>query len=258
MGAGMKTSWGDIAFTGKSGVAETVLKEIVSEQLVASGVARAVTGFSVEADAAAGNAINVQVGWRNILEVLQEFAWDVGDGDFAVVGTGAATFEFRWYDGQLGLDRTVGNGVNPVAIFSDTWGTLRLPLHGTARTGEYNAVYTAGQGEGALRPLELRTDAAAIALSTWNRIEAFRDGGNATVAADLQEIGDASLIKGQAKEKFTFQMVQSASLRFGVEFNLGDLVTVRFDDVTVNKQIATVQITVNARGEKVVPGVIDR
>lgn len=247
------------SYTEKNDVAETVMKEFVSEQCTAGAIFRIVTGLSVQADAASGNNISVQAGWANLLETLTKYAWETGGVDFAVVGTGPATFEFRVYDGIRGADHTVGNaGGNPAIIFDETLQNLRLPTLSTARTAEVTAYYVGGAGSLSTRPVREVTDAAAIALSTWNRIEGFKDGGNVTDNGVLDDIGAVELIKNEAKRKFDFEIVQSGSYKYGDDYVLGDLVTVRRGSTDYDKQIASVEITVNGSGEKVVPKVIDR
>ena len=233
----------------KAGVAETVAKEYVDEQAGPGAGVRALYGFTVQADAAQGNSITFKRARRNLLEVLQEIAL-VGGGDFAVVGTGAAAFAFRWYDGQLGTDRTVGNsGGNPSVIFAVEFGNMGQPRYALSRLDEVNAVYVGGQGEGATRTVNERTDAAAIAASPWNRREAFRDARNESAAAGLNARGDEELESAQAKESFSFEVLQVPSCLYGKHYFLGDLVTGRFGTVQVDKKVLQVTVNVAAQGQ---------
>ena len=84
-----------------SGVkAETVMKTLVaynagSQATTANGRIRdgVISGLSVQADGAAGNTISVDCAYANLLEVLQKVA-AIGGGDFDLVKTGAAGWEF--------------------------------------------------------------------------------------------------------------------------------------------------------------------
>ena len=72
----------------KDDKAETVAKEFVTEQCVT----RAATHqFTVQADAANGPDIAIARRFHNVLDVCQEIA-SIGEGDFDVVNTAAATF----------------------------------------------------------------------------------------------------------------------------------------------------------------------
>ena len=80
--------------------AETVLKLLVSynagpEATVANGRIRdgVIAGLSVEANEAGGNTISLDCAWANLLESLQKAA-TIGGGDFDLIKTGAAVWEF--------------------------------------------------------------------------------------------------------------------------------------------------------------------
>jgi len=161
------------------------------------------------------------------------------------VGTGPATFEFRWYDGQLGDDRRVGNmDGNPPIVFSLLLGNMALPIYVLARTDEANVVYVGGQGEGTSRVLEIRTDPATIADSPWNRREMFADARNEVTVAALQDKGDRKLEERQAEESFSFDVIQTHACVFGRDYFLGDLITARYSDIERDKKIVGVGIVV--------------
>ena len=235
------------AYTEKNGAAETVAKEFVTEQCTVGD--RAILGFSVEADGGSGANIQVTRAWRILLEVLQEASLMAqqkgGPGDFAVVGTGPGTFEFRWYDGQLGADRTVGNADgNAPIVFSILLGNMALPIYALARTDEANVIYVAGQGEGDSRALEIRTDPIAMADSPWNRREMFADARHEITAAALQDKGDRTLEEMQAQESFSFDVIQTEQTQYGRDYSLGDLITARYGAIERNKKIVGVGIVV--------------
>lgn len=237
------------AYTEKSDPAETVAKEFVDEQCVSAPNARPIVGLTVEADGGNGATVELGRAWKNLLEVLQEItlmaAQKADPGDWAVVGTGAATFEFRWYDGQLGDDRTVGNiAGNPPIIFSILLGNMALPVYALARTDEANAIYVGGQGEGVARALEIRIDAAGIADSPWNRREMFADARNETTAAALRDKGDRLLEENQAEESFSFDVIQTTACIYGRDYFLGDLVTAVYGTIQRDKKIVGVGVVV--------------
>ena len=238
------------SYTRKTGAAESVFKSLVEEQAVSGEIARTITGLGVAPNSGGGNNITVQRAWRGLLEVLQEYAGDVGGGDFDLVNTDNGTWEFRWYTGQLGTDRTSGNGVVPPVIFATGFGNMRLPVYGLARAGEINAVTVGGQGTEDERAIVTRTDEAAIAASVWNRCEGFRNAsGNMTV--DGLNAADAALEEGQAREKFDFAIVQAGPWLYGRDYDLGDLVTCRFGTIERDKKMVAVRINVTPAGERV-------
>lgn len=241
------------AYTDKTDAAETLFKEFVTEQAVSGAIARAITGLTVAADGAGGLPITVTRAWRSLLDVLQEFGGFIAGGDFGLeISETDASLIFRFYDGQFGLDRTWGNvHGNAPAVFSAERGNLRSVRYGLSRAGEVTAVIVGGKGEEEEREIEVRTDTTAIAESPWNRIEVFAHATQADSAAALQEIGDARLEEGQARETLTCEVMQTAASVYGRDYDLGDLVTFVFDGTEWDKQIVAVAVTVNSDGEKV-------
>lgn len=255
------------AQVGKAAFGETVMKEYVNEnagpgatsppRLIDSGV---LTGLTIQADGAAGLVWTGSRAYRNLLDVLVEIARDSGV-DFGIVGTGPATFEFQAKASPWGADRTtVGlnpatglNGAgNPPVIFSLPQGNMQAPSYSKDRRDEVNSVIVLGQGQEADRVLAERTDAAAIAESTWNRIEGTRQGNTEDTVAGLQSIGDEVLEALQAKEVFAFAGLQIPATLYGRDYFLGDLVTARYNTIEQNKKIVGVKITVQAGVENIV------
>jgi hypothetical protein len=226
----------------KDGVAETVLKAYVTEQCDTGG--RALANFSVEADGAGGNNVTLSKAYRNVLEIAQEIA-RVGGGDFDVVRTGAATFEFRWYDGQLGTDRSAS------VVFALERGNMARPELWQSRTSEVTAVLVGGQGEEAGRATTWRTDAVRIAQSPWNRIEAFIDARNEPDSDGLDMRGDVRLEEGRPRTTLSFDVVQVPGCLYGSDYFLGDLVTAQFMGLETTKKILAATFTVDAAGTKV-------
>lgn len=233
----------------KSGAAETVAKAFVNEQCGPGAGSRALSGFSIQADAATGNTVTLDRAFRNVLEVVQYIA-SIGGGDFAVVGTGAATFQFRWYNGQLGTDRS------STVIFAVERGNMAHPELLIDRSAEITAVLVGGQGEGTARATVWRTAATRIADSTWNRREAFVDAKNESGSA-LNDKGDARLEEGRPKNQLTFDVVQTPGCLYGKHYFLGDLVKARFVGVEATKKVTEVQITVDEHGEHISVGTED-
>lgn len=240
------------AESAKSDKAETVIKAYIDEQAGPGAGARARSGLAIQADGATGNTISLQRSYRNLLAVCQDIA-AVGGGDFDVIGTGAAAFEFRWYLGQRGTDRTA------TVVFALERGNMAEPVLEEKRAQVINAALVGGQGEGASRDLDWREDAVSIALSTWNRRERFVDArevpqGDATA---LENKGDAVLAESAATESLSFRVLQTPGCLYGRDYFLGDLVTARYADTSFAKKVQSVEMTVNPNGETIDVHLID-
>ena len=226
----------------KSGVAETIIKAWVTAQAGSGAGARAITGLSVEADGATGDTVPMAAAYDLLYETCRAIA-TVGGGDFAVVGTGAAAYEFKWYEGQLGDDKTDS------VVFALGNGNMASPKLTVSRADEVNAVLVAGQGEAEKRETVWRTDAPRIAESGINRREKFQDARQESSTAGLNALGDIALKAGEPKRSLQFQIQQTVGSAYGIHYGLGDLVSAEFMGDRVTKKIMGVTITVNARGE---------
>jgi len=234
----------------KTGVAETVIKAFVDEQCGPTAGARAQTGLTIQADAAGGSSVTLGRAYRNVLEVCQEIA-RIGGGDFDVVGTGAATYQFRWYTGQRGTDRSA------TVFFSLDWGNMAEPHLRYAYQDEITAVLVGGQGEGAARTTAWRTDATRIAASTWNRIEAFTDARQETATAGLNAKGDQVLDENAFKRTLDFKVLQIPGCAYRAHYVLGDLVTARFLTYSGTQKIKSLLFDVNRDDEQIDVGLED-
>lgn len=247
------------AYTNKSGVGETVMKAYVNENAgsgatfpprsLASGVT---PGLSVQTSGGAGVSWSGSRAYRNLLEVLQEIA-NAAVVDFKVVGIGAALFEFRakaspWGSDRttIGLNPTTGlNGAgNPPVVFALGFGNMGAPVYSLNRSGEVTAAIVLGQGTETARTLVQRTDPVAIVASPWNRCEASQNATSEKTAAGLNAAGDASLKKNQARESFSFAVIQTPGRLYGRDYFFGDLVTAQYNNIERHKKIIGVSISV--------------
>ena len=219
--------------------AETILKTLVdynagANATVANGRLRegAITGLSIQADGAGGNTLDWFCPWQSLLPTLQRVA-DVAGGDFDLVRTGAATVEFRWYAGQLGTDRSA------TVIFAVERGNMANPRYHYDRADERTAVIVAGQGELDDRATVVRT---GTDYSAANDIEAIKDARHIDSVAGLEDHADQYLDDKQARQVITFDVLQTPACLYGVDYEMGDLVTARYH-TTVTQKI--VGVTVN-------------
>jgi hypothetical protein len=217
-------------------------------RLLESGVT---TGLSIEADAAAGAVWSGAEAFKNLLSTLQKISKAVSL-DFGIVGIGAALYEFRVKTSPWGSDRTnVGlvhatglNGAgNAPVVFALEFGNMINPVYSLSRSSEVTAVISEGQGLGGNRLLTLRTNAGAIAESPWNLRESSRGASDEYTTAQQNSGGDAYLEDNQAKEVFTFDVMQIPSCLYGREYFFGDLVTARYKTIERQKKIIGVNIT---------------
>lgn len=227
--------------------AETVMKTLVNYNAGASattGNSRkrngAITGVSVAADAAGGNTISWSCAWKNLLEQLQAIA-QVAGGDFDLVKTGAQAWQFRFYAGQLGTDRSA------TVTFALEYGNMDEPVYRRMRLDEKTVAVVGGQDTGANRATRTRTGAD---YSAANDIELFVDGRSNDADAKLDARGDAALDKATARNEFRYKVLQAPSSLYGLHYSLGDLVKARYKAVELTQQVYGVTVSFSGSDAK--------
>jgi hypothetical protein len=227
--------------------AETILKNLVTYNATASGTtgdgrARTVTtvGVSVQATGGAGNTLTYECAFRNLLTSLQEVA-SIGGGDFDLVKTGAQAWEFRWYAGQRGTDRSA------TVTFALQYGNMANPKLVRNSVAERTVAIVGGSGEETARTLVTRTGTNYNASA--NACETFVDARNSATTALLNAEGDRALEAGRSRDALTFDVLQVPSTLYGLHYGLGDRITGFYQGVTATKVIRRVTVSVDGAGQ---------
>lgn len=238
---------------------ETMLKTLVQYNItssattgngrVADGTMASPVSISIQADAAGGNTIGSWgCAWRPLLEELQAIA-KVAGGDFDLIKTGAATFEFRWYLGQRGADYRTGASA---LKFSAKLGNMARPKLSRERTRVRTQVVVAGAGDSGGRETASRT---GNGHSSSNVIEQFIDARNLAAGSNLNAEGDTRLAEYRLKEELTFKVLQQPSCYYGKHYGvagaIGDLINVEYRSYTAAHQVNAVTVSWDDKGENV-------
>jgi len=226
--------------------AETIMKTLVTRNLTSSGTTgdgRVRTapqpGITVEADGAGGNTLTYACAWANVLGALQDIA-RIGGGDFDLVQSGAAAWQFTWHAGQLGTDRSAS------VTFSLAHGNMASPVYTLARSEERTVAIVGGQGEEAARATAVRTGTNYHV--TTNNIETFVQASDRDSTAGLQAAGDARLDELRARPAFRFSIIETPATVYNRDFYLGDLVTARYRDAAYTVKVKGVTVSLAADG----------
>ncbi len=257
----------------KNGPGERVIKAYVDENAGPGATApprlfNGVTpGLTIEADAAGGGQWVGAKPYRALLGTVREIG-DATDVDFDVIVPNEAlplAFQFVARDEPLGTDRSVigldpASGLNgagnPPVIFSLSLGNMQTPALTTNRIGEVTAAIILGQGAEVNREVVQR-QGAGISDSPLNRIEGIKNANQVDTTAGLEDAGDAMLQQLQAREVFSFDVMQIPSTLYGRDYFVGDLVTARYKTTERNLQIVTATISVQDGREDIIIGVSD-
>jgi len=227
--------------------AETVMKTLVDynagpNATVANGRVREpnTLGITVQADGANGNNVDWYCAWDNLLLSLQDLA-RIGGGDYDLVSTGPATWQFRWYTGQLGTDRSA------TVTFALEFGNMKEPVYTLDRLNEATAAIVCGDGVGASRNVTIRTGAD---YGAGNDIELIHCYAMLSSVAAREAAGDQKLRERQAESSFDFKVIQEGSKLYGRDYFLGDLCTARYDTVEETRKVMAVYVDWKQQGDE--------
>ena len=252
----------------KSGTGETVIKAYVEENLgslstVANGRDRTIdlAGFSVEVDYARGDVWTGSRPRQNLLDVCQEIGHCVGGLDFQIVGMGRdevlgiPTFQFQVRVPQWGEDRT-NRGVDPLTglnaagnapvVFSVDFANMLVPQYSVSYTGAIPVVMALGQGIEADRTVYVKENTEALSLSHLNVREAYTNANTEDTTAGLDIAATTRLHELEARRVFDFVALQSAAVKYGRDYGIGDIVTATYGGVTVHRKISEVAVAIGS------------
>jgi hypothetical protein len=237
--------------------AESIMKSLVTYNATSAattangrkrnGTAWPASRITVQADGAGGNVLDWYCFGENLLKALQRLA-PVAGGAFDLVKTAADAYEFRWYAGQRGADRTAE------VIFAIERGNMA----NVAYRGQRDQATVGmgwGRGEEAARDYVTRTGPN---YSAEKDIEMFVNGQNVEEGdtAGLSAQVDKALDKAKAVRSFSFQALQSPQTLYGVHYGVGDLVTAvnPATGEAITLKVASVAVTLDQDGnERVAP-----
>lgn len=232
------------AYDSRSGNAETVAKAYVSANIGASApAARKISALTVGADQARGSSVVVNARFDKLGELVYGVLTPSNLG-FGIQQSGSALI----FDVYAPTDRS--------AYIRMDVDNLRLSRSEYTYTAPgATRVIVAGRGQGAARTLVERvTTASTFAESTWGRrIEVFKDQRNTNDTTELNTAGDEIL----AAQGLTIEGIKVtpsddlASMQYGVDWGLGDKVTVVVGSAEVAKIVTEVAIVVAQDGVRI-------
>lgn len=227
----------------RTGAAETVIKEYVNVNLgpgAASG--RAVVGLTVEADQARGNTVFANARFNQVQELIYDLA-QVGAIGYQLKqsGTGLEFSVFEPVDRSGIVRMDIQNRKLTSSVYS--YGTAKL-----------TRAIVAGRGEAQNRLFAERANADSLnAEVNWNRrIERFIDARQSEDIDELNTAGDEALAdEGKTIVEMSVTPADETNMVYGVDWFLGDTVTVVANDVEATAVVTEVGVAIGSDGVRV-------
>ena len=220
-----------------SGNAEQIMRTLLSEDTVP--IPRVVLGEEVGFT----DTIEFQMTYKNLLTYMSKIAKQFNYGFRFRPDFNTKEIIFELYAGR---DKSMSQGVNNRVIFSEMYENLNSASY-LENTQTYKTkMFVGGQGEGASRivvevgsgtGLELREDfISATDISQ-------EDITHAQYLAALQERGNQQLEANKFIKCFEFEADPDINFTYGVDYDLGDIVTVKKKswDLTEDMRITEIQ-----------------
>lgn len=236
--------------------AETILKNLVKYNATSSGttgdgrIRAAVDGsgklsglFTItnQADAAGGSTLTISsevLANKNLLAALQDVA-SIAGGDIDLIKTAATTFQFRFYAGQRGTDRSSS------LTFSLDRGNMARPVFEDNRIDERTVAIVGGQDKGTARTYVTRT---GTDYGATRMMETFVNASGDLTSGALNAAGDVALDTGRSRPRLSFDVMQVPNAYYGVHYDLGDKVKAVYRGTSYTQKINGVTVAFDATG----------
>ena len=215
--------------------------------------------FTVSGDTSLAPSVTRSFSWRNVLDVIQEIAdtsRDLGTPlFFDLIPSTGATFDFRTYINIRGIDRTLP-GVASV-VFSREYGNLTDPFLREDWRDERNYVWGGGQGQGSARVIDPEKDLDRIFQSIWGKREIFQDAREESTILGVANKAFERLQSERPRITFRGQLLDTSRARYGVDWDFGDKVTVRYRRREFYGDVRSVTVTIDASGLETVRAILE-
>lgn len=241
------------AATTVTGKAETVIKQLVSANLVtAAETSRRVPNFTVATDQGRGGTVTYQTVIKAASDTTGTTTTTVGQSLMDMVRAVAAQSNIGvrvdLINGQLVFDCFIPRDLSDRVVFSETLGNLRgYNLTDATPTGNAILMQTGAASGGFV------TAAGAGATDPWRRVEVFNDQSATTDTTQITQAQTDALVQGAGVAKLAVTTIDTPRVRFGADatgvqgYREGDIVAVDIrDGVTYTDVVSSVELLADA------------
>lgn len=227
----------------RAGVAETVMKAFVNVNLGPGALtARRAPAFTIATDLTRGPSGSSSVRFDNLIDVLTSIGKTATLG-YRIVQVGSGLI-FDVYEPQ---------DLSGTARWSRALGNLRGFSFEISAPTSTDAI-VAGDGIDTARTFIERSDPDAE--TDWGaRIEQFVDGPDDGDATSLAQVGDQALLDNGPGAVLSITPIDTPLMKFGRDYNLGDLVSVDIETDTITDVVLQVRIDADPTGTFVQPSI---
>lgn len=236
----------------RTGVASTVILQYVNVNLGPGSVApRRKLDLTLSGDPVIGASVRGEARWdSNLLEFIRPLAITGGVG-FRIVQSGTGLL----FEVYAPTDRS-----DTIKFSRELGNLLGFQYSSRAPTGNY--IYVGASGTGTSRIIKEFQDSTSIA--TWGRWEGpLVNEGSTSDSTAITQAANEALEQGQEQASLSFTSSEIESMRYGLDYFLGDTITVQLEDTVtpyeesgqIVDQIRQVEIKLTPDKQTVTPSV---
>ena len=204
----------------------------------------AIDNLTVVGNANDGAVLTYSCSRNNVLQAIttasqastQSGSWIVGQ----ITSNGSA-WTFDTYPQYFGQDR---RGQSVLSLGNRNVEQVELTYD---RTQEYTAVIAAGSGTEAARFIGTNFS-AEVTASPYNRKEMFYSNPQLTSQAAVDTAAVNLTRANRATFSFSAALIQTPQFVRGVDYNVGDILTVNFNKTQYTTRLDVIDVTINASG----------
>lgn len=240
-------------YSTKAGPADDVLRDYAREQCGDLASAdRQFPNFSVGPVLSVGAGVGKRARYENLFETFQGITRQ-GNVDFMISRLTSNVLRLTIEPIGANHSRTANYPGAPFVMLNPDRGNLANPSLVVDRKKEGNFCYALGQGQGEFR-IVAKVTGLGLGDSPYNRLEFTEDVRLAERGQTTQLLTGArdALKEKQPIREFTFEPSgQMPGNIYRLDWDMGDVVTVAWDDESVDLRIRDIEITIDASGETI-------
>lgn len=222
---------GGVAYFRINDNVETIMKEYVQATLTRKGV----SNITIAPNQGRGDKTVYQSRYKNLAEELEKISLSSGMGWDIKLDLRNKRFVFDVVEGR---NLTSSQNIYPQAIFSTEYDNISCSDMFESRMNFANTAIVAGQGEGTEREIVLIGEEQGL-----NSFELFVDARDIEYVEDLPIRGQQKLSEVEEVLFFDSKILANQNLEYGVDFKLGDMVTINSEDWNLTDDRRITEIT---------------
>lgn len=236
----------------KDDYADDMMKEIVKENIgTDADTDRQMSNFTIDGEASASEEIEKAFAWRNVFDVcreISELATDKGTRTyFEVVRATPGNYTFKTWTSYRGSDHGASSG--DVRFVGMDYGNLKNARVIESHSNQKSSLVIGGQG------VESDRDTVSYAPTEsgyYRNMEVFVDARDISDSDQLDDLKYEKYDEYNYKVTVTGELSETPGMRYGIDYNFGDVLAVEAFGHYVDCRADSVAIQADANGNSII------